>query len=31
MLQEELNEVKKCSENGVTDITEIKVGFDGIA
>ena len=25
------NEVKKCSSNGVTDITEIKVGFDGIA
>ena len=24
-------EVKKCSKNGVTDITEIKVGFDGIA
>ena len=24
-------EVKKCSENGVTDITEIKVGYDGIA
>ena len=26
-----MKEVKKCSENGVTDITEIKVGFDGIA
>jgi len=26
-----IKEVKKCSENGVTDITEIKVGFDGIA
>ena len=24
-------EVKNCSKNGVTDITEIKVGFDGIA
>ena len=24
-------EVKKCASNGVTDITEIKVGFDGIA
>ena len=26
-----MKEVKKCTENGVTDITEIKVGFDGIA
>ena len=26
-----MKEVKKCSENGVTDITEIKVGYDGIA
>ncbi len=26
-----MKEVKKCSENGVTDITEIKLGFDGIA
>ena len=26
-----MKEVKKCSKNGVTDITEIKVGFDGIA
>ena len=24
-------EVKKCKENGVEDITEIKVGYDGIA
>ena len=24
-------EVKNCAKNGVTDITEIKVGFDGIA
>ena len=24
-------EVKKCAENGVEDITEIKVGYDGIA
>ena len=24
-------EVKKCEENGVNDITEIKVGYDGIA
>ena len=24
-------EVKKCNENGVSDITEIKVGYDGIA
>ena len=26
-----MKEVKKCANNGVTDITEIKVGFDGIA
>jgi phosphate transport system substrate-binding protein len=26
-----MKEVKKCTKNGVTDITEIKVGFDGIA
>ena len=26
-----MKEVKKCAKNGVTDITEIKVGFDGIA
>ena len=26
-----MKEVKKCTANGVTDITEIKVGFDGIA
>ena len=24
------SEVKKCAENGITDITEIKIGFDGI-
>ena len=24
-------EVKRCEKNGVTDITEIKIGFDGIA
>lgn len=24
-------EVKKCAKNGITDITEIKVGYDGIA
>ena len=24
------SEVKKCAENGVTEITEIKIGFDGI-
>ena len=24
------SEVEKCAENGVTDITEIKIGFDGI-
>ena len=26
-----LKEVKNCEKNGVSDITEIKVGFDGIA
>ncbi len=26
-----MREVKNCKENGVADITEIKVGFDGIA
>ncbi len=25
------SEVKKCAENGVKDITEIKIGYDGIA
>ena len=25
------NEVKKCEANGISDITEIKVGYDGIA
>ena len=24
------NEVKKCAENGIVDITEVKVGYDGI-
>ena len=23
-------EIKKCSENGITDITEVKIGYDGI-
>ena len=25
-----VNEIKKCAENGITDITEVKVGYDGI-
>lgn len=25
-----MSEVKRCAKNGVTDITEVKVGFDGI-
>ena len=24
------NEVKRCTENGILDITEVKIGFDGI-
>ena len=24
------NEIKKCASNGITDITEVKVGYDGI-
>ena len=24
------NEIKKCAENGITDVTEVKIGYDGV-